>query len=68
MKCNITDCYWNLYDENSEHYNDEIFKECVHESLDEHYDPNNDFELTPDSKECEGYRYSYRSNGGKNND
>lgn len=43
MKCNIKECYWN-------------FKGyCVSESLDEHFDEDNDFEMTPSSKMCEGY-------------
>lgn len=48
LSCTCTSCYWNMYRENSEHYNDEQSKFCVSESL-------SDFKMKPNTKSCPGY-------------
>lgn len=54
MRCNIIDCYWNLWGSNKL-YSNEASKQCVSESLGEHYDEQGSFKMTPNSKECQGY-------------
>jgi len=55
MKCNVKDCYWNMWYPKVEMFNNEESMQCVSESLDEHYDENSGFELSPNSKYCNGY-------------
>lgn len=51
LKCICTECYWNMYNPKSEHWNDERSMQCVSESL-------SDFKMTPNSTKCNGY-WSY---------
>lgn len=55
MKCNVKDCYWNMWHPNYELFRDERFLECVSESLDEHYEEDNEFNMTSNSESCQGY-------------
>ncbi|SET95058.1 hypothetical protein SAMN05421676_11229 [Salinibacillus kushneri] len=54
MKCNIKDCYWNLWHKNGP-FNDDLSKQCVSEDLSAHYDEKDDFQMKPNTKECPGY-------------
>lgn len=55
MKCNVKDCYWNMWLPKYELFKDESCFTCVSELLDEHYDEDNDFKMTPNSVKCQGY-------------
>jgi len=56
MKCNMTECYWNLYNPKREHFNKESAKQCVSEDMEEHCDENDDFKLIPNSSKCPSYK------------
>lgn len=53
MKCNLKECYWNMWSPGR----GESAKVCVCEDLQEHYDENDEFELLPSNEECPSYRY-----------
>lgn len=56
MKCNLKQCYWNMWSPKHEMFNNESSKVCVCEDLQEHYDENNEFELLPGNEECHSYK------------
>ncbi|AKG74387.1 hypothetical protein SAMN05216235_2729 [Salinicoccus halodurans] len=62
MRCNVTDCYWNMWSPRHP-YTDELSKQCVSENLDAHFDEDEDFKMTPNSKTCEGYLNFYEFRG-----
>lgn len=59
MKCNIKECYWNMWSPYHEMYNNEESMQCVSEDLAEHYDESDGFKMSPNSENCPGY-LSYR--------
>lgn len=58
MKCNVKECYWNMWMP-IEGWSDDSNLQCISESLGEHYDEDKSFRMNPNSRECEGY-LSYR--------
>ena len=64
MKCNVKECYWNMWSPNHEMLNNEQSMQCVSENLAEHYDEEDSFNMIPNSIECPGY-ISYETFCGK---
>lgn len=55
MRCNIEDCYWSMWSPRADAPSGEPPLQCISERLDEHFDEDSDFKMTPNSKECQGY-------------
>lgn len=55
MKCNMGECYWNMWMPKSKMFSGEESKVCTSENFIEHCDPNNDYTLTPNDEKCAGY-------------
>lgn len=55
MKCNVTDCYWNMWSPKHPMFDNEEYKQCVSEDLQAHFDVNDEFAMTPNSRKCAGY-------------
>lgn len=68
MKCNVTSCYWNMWSPKHEKWSNENSMVCVSESLSEHCDENEDFEMMPDSTNCPGYLSYFEFCGARKGD
>ncbi|MFJ3388873.1 hypothetical protein [Lysinibacillus sp. NPDC086135] len=55
MKCNVKDCYWNMWHPKYALFKDENLKVCVSENMDEHFDDKKEFVLKPNTEDCKGY-------------
>ncbi|MED0688039.1 hypothetical protein P4S77_14430, partial [Anoxybacillus ayderensis] len=47
MKCNLKECYWNMWSPKHKMFNNDSSMVCVSENLSEHYDESKDFKLLP---------------------
>lgn len=55
MKCNVKDCYWNMWHPKYELFKGEDSMICVSENMDEHFDDAKEFVLKQNTESCKGY-------------
>ncbi|MET3505436.1 hypothetical protein ABMB67_001525 [Halalkalibacter oceani] len=55
MKCNLKECYWNMWTPKHEMLNNNESMVCVSERFNDHYDEESEFKLTPNDERCLSY-------------
>jgi hypothetical protein len=56
MKCDLKECYWNMWNPKHKMFNNDDSMVCVSEDLAEHFDESNVFKLLPNNEKCPSYK------------